>query len=353
LPDALLESVIRKIFAAGIVGTRLSVVWHAGEPLALPVAYYQQALRTVRKCATARTDRNETRITHAIQTNGMLINQEWCDFIRQNDIYMGISLDGPAFLHDLHRKDRRGMGTHSKVMRGLEQLQRNDIDFHVIAVVTSSSVEYPDEIFRFFLENGIRNVGFNIEELEGVNKNSSLVNRTSDAKVLSFFERMYELQKASGGALTIREFDRAFRSIAQSTGTEMGPGTSNEQTAPFGIVSVDVNGNVSTFSPELLGISDPTYVDFCFGNLATHEFYEIASNTRFLQVLDDIQAGVKLCADRCEHYSFCGGGAPSNKLFENGSFASTETMYCRYTIKIPFDIVLKDLEKSLGLNGTT
>ncbi|MBE9069312.1 GRRM system radical SAM/SPASM domain protein, partial [Leptolyngbya cf. ectocarpi LEGE 11479] len=64
----------------------------------------------------------------------------------------------------------------------------------------------------------------------------------------------------------------------------------------------------------------------------------------------DIQAGVDLCKKECEYFSVCGGGAPSNKYFENGSFASSETMYCRYTKKILTDIVLAELEENLGLN---
>jgi uncharacterized protein len=350
LPDASLAIIIRKILASGIVGERLSVVWHAGEPLALPISYYEQAFQTIRTAVAEQTIRKVVRVTHAIQTNGMLIDQNWCDFIQKHDIYVGVSIDGPAFLHDLHRKDRRGGGTHSRVMKGVEQLQRNDIDFHVIAVVSSASLEHADEIFAFFLENGIRNVGFNIEELEGTHQNSTLAAPQTDSKVLAFFTRMYELHKAAAGALKIREFDRAYQKIARASDSPIQIASDfNDLVTAFGIVTVDASGNVSTFSPELLGMNDRKYGDFRFGNLATQEFNDIRSNARFLRVLEDIEAGVRLCADSCTHFNYCKGGAPSNKLAENGTFASTETMYCRYTVKIPFDLVLSDLEKSLGL----
>ena len=129
-------------------------------------------------------------------------------------------------------------------------------------------------------------------------------------------------------------------------------GQHNNQVTEFGIISVDCDGNLSTFSPELLGVQSPTYGDFCFGNIMTDDLARMAKNHKFKRVRKDIAAGVRLCAKTCEYYSFCGGGAPANKYFENGSFASTETMFCRYTIKLPLDIVLADLEESLSINCT-
>jgi uncharacterized protein len=70
---------------------------------------------------------------------------------------------------------------------------------------------------------------------------------------------------------------------------------------------------------------------------------------KFKKIYQDIQAGLDLCEETCDYFSVCGGGAPANKYFENGSFATSETMYCRYTKQIIADIVLEDLEKSLGL----
>ena len=123
----------------------------------------------------------------------------------------------------------------------------------------------------------------------------------------------------------------------------------NDQVAPFAIISVAYDGSISTFSPELLGMKNSEFGDFYFGNMMTDDFTDVASGHKFQNVLKDIQAGVRMCADGCEYFSFCGGGAPSNKYYENGSFASAETMFCRYTIKTPIDIVLEDLEQSLEI----
>ena len=347
MSTSVLKQAIERVFAAGLVGDKLSIVWHAGEPLALPVSFYQEAFEAIASLPVA-----VEKITHSMQTNGMLINDQWCSFIRDHDIKLGLSIDGPAFIHDAHRKTRGGKGTHAQVMKGVELLRRHQLDFHVIAVVTKKSLDFPDEIFQFFLDNNIRQVGFNVEEMEGINQTSTLMRNSVDRRVRDFFRRIYALQKESDGIVAIREFDRAYQAIAQAR-TDDAPVTfpPNDQVEPFAIISVAYDGSISTFSPELLGMKNSEYGDFCFGNVVTDDLRDIASSFKFQYVLNDIQTGVWLCSDECEYFSFCGGGAPSNKYYENGSFASGETKFCRFTIKTPIDIVLEDLELSLGINN--
>lgn len=346
MSTSVLKQTIEKVFAAGLVGDKLSIVWHAGEPLALPISFYSEAFKAIASLPVA-----QERITHSMQSNGMLINDQWCSFIRSHNIRLGLSIDGPAFVHDAHRKTRSGKGTHAQVMKGVEVLRRHQVDFHVIAVVSEKSLDFPDEIFQFFLDNDIHQVGFNVEELEGVNQTSTLMKAPVDRRIKDFFRRIYDLQKESGGIVAIREFDRAYQAIAQATLDHQElTCPPNGQVSPFAIISVAYDGSISTFSPELLGMKSSEFGDFYFGNVMTDDLSDLASRAKFQNVLKDIQTGVRLCADGCEYFSFCGGGAPSNKYYENGSFASAETMFCRYTIKTPIDIVLEDLEASLGLH---
>ena len=340
------KQAIERLIVAGLIGERLSIVWHAGEPLALPISFYEEAFATLASLPIERD-----RICHSMQSNGMLINDRWCQFIAANNIRLGLSIDGPAFIHDAHRKTRSGKGTHAQVMKNVELLRNYGIDFHVIAVITEQALGFADEVFQFFLDHGIRQVGFNIEELEGTNQTSSLANNSSNDRVVAFFRRIYELQKNSNGAIEVREFNRAYRAVALAPLNEkQNAAVRNDQVEPFAIVSIAHDGSVSTFSPELLGMKSTDYGDFCFGNVQSDWINEIVSDRKFQRVLKDIKAGVSLCARDCEYFSFCGGGAPSNKYYENGSFVSAETMFCRYTIKTPIDIVLEDLESSLGIS---
>src|SRR5580704_3268091 len=92
------RELLEKVFASGLVGETLSVVWHAGEPLVLPPSYYADLFQAIDQLSIPRS-----RLRHSVQTNGMLISEPWCDFIRQESINLGLSIDGPAFLHDRHR----------------------------------------------------------------------------------------------------------------------------------------------------------------------------------------------------------------------------------------------------------
>lgn len=336
------DKVLERLAESNFVGDKISFVWHAGEPLALPLSYYQSFFGRIESSPL------RDKVSHNIQTNGMLVNDAWCELFREHRVNVGVSLDGPEFLHDEHRRDRRGMGTLARALEGVECLQRNSVDFHVIAVLTSKSLDYADEIFNFFLGLDVNMLGFNIEEKEGVNSSSSLETSDQDERIKKFFQRTYELQKQNHNRLKIREFDRAFRAIARSEpGRPESAEWLNDQANPIRILSIDHAGNFSTFSPELLGMSSPAHGDFIFGNVHEDAFDSIWTRPNFIRTLDEIKEGVGRCKDTCEYFSLCGGGAPSNKLYENGGFDSAETMYCKYTIQYPLDVVLCELENQL------
>jgi uncharacterized protein len=117
---------------------------------------------------------------------------------------------------------------------------------------------------------------------------------------------------------------------------------------PLGIITVDTNGDFTTFSPELIGMDDKTYDDFNFGNINHNLFKDIGKNEKFQRVFNEIVQGVKKCKIECKYYQFCGGGAPSNKLYENGSFNSTETNFCKFTKQVQVDAFLDVLERNLS-----
>jgi uncharacterized protein len=340
-----LHKTLDRVFESGMVGGQLSVVWHAGEPLAVPLPYYEEAFRQIAAWGIP-----EGKIVHNFQTNGTLINDAWCEFFLKNNCSVGVSVDGPARIHDKHRKDRAGKGTHDKVMRGIEFLKKHKVPFHTISVITDDALDHPDEVFDFFKDNDIHSIGFNIEEQEGINQISTVGGTVSTSgRIEKFLRRSYELQKASDGKVRIREFDRAFQALARTEEMDKEVMDHNDQSMAFGIISIDWQGNISTFSPELLGGKSLKYGEFSFGNTMTDSLLSIKKNPGFIRIAEEIQEGMRMCQESCQYFSYCGGGAPSNKYYENGSFASKETMYCRHTVQLPFDIVLADLEKTLSI----
>jgi uncharacterized protein len=158
-----------RIFASDLFTDPISLVWHAGQPLTLPVDYY----RTAFDLADERALSHGRRLRHSIQTNGTLIDESWLKLFRAYDVGVGVSVDGPAFIHDRFRVSRSGGPTHAKVMRGLRLLQQGGISPTVIMVLTRFALDYPDEVFDFFLDHGIKYLGFNINEIEGTHHEST------------------------------------------------------------------------------------------------------------------------------------------------------------------------------------
>lgn len=346
MDHAVLERVMDKIWDSGLVVGPFSLLWHAGEPLAVPISWYEEAFEIINRYPQAKDF-----VIHSVQTNGTLINDKWCDFLKQHRVEVGISIDGPQAIHDHNRKTRKGEGTFDKSMRGLETMKRNNVPFGVISVISDVSVDHPDEMYDFYREHGIKGLGFNIEEVEGANESSSL-DRTEDGldRIRAFLKQFYLRNKADGFPLNVREFQNAERNILEPGWCSDPRGNYyNQEADPFGMINVDCFGNFSSFSPELLGQATEKYGTFTFGNLIGGTVFDATVNEAFEHVLADIEAGNKKCSETCQFYQYCGGASPSNKYYENGTFDSTETHQCKATVQMPMEIILEDLENDLGL----
>lgn len=331
----LAEILFKKVLDFPTIRESVTVVWHAGEPLVLPVGYYESMFGLISKLSPP-----GLQIRHSFQTNGTLISEAWCDLVSKWKLNIGVSIDGPQELHDRYRKQRNGAGSFAQAYEGLRKLQRAGIPFHVISVLTVESMSQPEKMFDFYFENGIDYVCFNIEEQEGTHATSKLVRSdASDTLYRSFLERFLALAIRQQRPILVREIEQSLGLIQRH-----GVPIHNEQNEAFRIISVDCDGNLSTFSPELLGLEHEQYGSFCFGNLLRDTFDEIAARVQGSRLHADITAGVRECANACAYYGLCGGGAPSNKIFENGSAATTETVHCR-TFMRSVDVVLDLIDR--------
>jgi len=336
----------RRLRDDGLAGPRLTVVWHAGEPLAMPLAFYDEAVGVLRDVFGT-----ECEVSHSLQTNATLIDDDWCELFKRHEIRVGVSVDGPAALHDAHRRTRGGKGTHERVLRGMALLRAHGIAFHAIAVVTPATFQQVDAFFDFFVEHGVSELGCNFDEAEGSHEHSSLDGDGHEAAHAAFVARLLERSIGNGngnGGLRVRELALALQLIAQPLPTYRWNSQTwpdNPQTLPFALISVAHNGEFSTFSPELLGQPSVEFGNFILGNVATGSYLDSARTERFERLWGAVVRGTRECERTCAHYGFCGGGAPANKLYENGDLGSGETLYCRTMLKRPFDAVLARLER--------
>jgi uncharacterized protein len=213
-------------------------------------------------------------------------------------------------------------------------LRELDVRFDVIAVISRQTLDYPDEFLDFFSTLGVHSVGFNIEESEGVHKFSSVDAETIKIPLPKFLNRLAQ-RYVEGLPYGIREYDGLFK-LLQSN--ERYP-PRQQVASPFRIINVDVDGNFSTFSPELLGHNTP-YGKLNLGNVRTDDFETLTSHPVYKAAFSDIERGIELCREGCEYFQLCGGGSPSNKFFENGTFASSTTKACNANIKAVIDSFL-------------
>jgi uncharacterized protein len=333
---ATLAATLDKLARSPLPGERLSIVWHAGEPMAVPIDWYENAFARVREHLP------RVEVTHHFQTNAVRIDADWCDFIRRHQVRIGVSVDGPAFVHDRFRRTRDGRGTHAKVMHGIEQLRAAAIEFHVIAVLTRPALDHPDEIFDFMAGLGTVQVGFNVEEIELHHAASSLAAEDAGDALAAFWRRLLQRMDAAPQALRVREVDGV---IAALRSPWFGQLDGNQQNRLGRLLNVAWDGSYCYWSPELLGAAHPRFGPMALGHVADADV-PLGREPLLARIQQEIDRGVDACRDECRHFDFCLGGAPVNKLSERQGFDATETLACRAQ-RVSVDEVLAQLDHQL------
>lgn len=303
------------------------IVWHAGEPLTVPIDWYRNAHRILGRYAPTATQ-------FAIQSNGIGVTPAWIDFLIETGTSLNLSIDGPQRFHDARRQTRRGGPTWQIVRNSLALLQEADIFPNVICVLSPESLQRATEYLAFFIDHNITIVSFSIDEIEGKNTSSSFAGANHKLAMTEFLIELMRGALAASFPLRIRELERIASIRAGSNKL------ANEQVRPWDIVIVDARGNLSTFSPEATEVESEQYGNFVFGNILTGSLAQAVESQYVRQLSADIDAGIKACRQSCQYFSVCGGGAPINKLTENGSARSTETLYCRLTTQAAADALM-------------
>lgn len=149
----MLETVVKEYIGANDV-PEVTFNWHGGEPLVLGLDFYKKALEFERKYADGKI------IHNTLQTNGTLITDEWADFLAKNDFLVGISIDGPADIHDRYRRDKGGYPTFDRVMSGLMNLQRAGAEYNTMSTVNKFSEGRGLEVYLFLKSLGSRFMQF-------------------------------------------------------------------------------------------------------------------------------------------------------------------------------------------------
>ena len=153
MSDELLERFVQEYIQAQTM-SQVLFTWHGGEHLMRPLSFYRKAVALQEKYAFGR------QIDNTIQTNGTLLTDEWCEFFKEHNWLVGISIDGPQEFHDEYRRTASDKPSWQKVMRGIRLLRKHGVEWNAMAVVNDFNAGYPLEFYHFFKEMGAKYIQF-------------------------------------------------------------------------------------------------------------------------------------------------------------------------------------------------
>ncbi len=154
MSDELLEEYVKQ-YIASQPGPIVPFAWQGGEPTLMGLEFFQKAVELQKKYLP-----QGWQVENAFQTNGILIDEDWCQFFRDNNFLIGLSVDGPEDLHNVYRKDRGGIGTHARVLKTMHLLQEQKVEYNILCVVNKANSQRPKEVYRFFRDEGAEFIQF-------------------------------------------------------------------------------------------------------------------------------------------------------------------------------------------------
>lgn len=183
MSEELLERFVKDYIEAQTMN-EVVFTWHGGEPTLRPLSFYQKAVELQKKYAGGRI------IHNSLQTNGTLLTDEWCRFLKANNWLVGISIDGPEAFHDRYRRDSQGKPSWKRVMEGIRLLQHYGVEWNAMAVVNRYNADHPQAFYRFFKSIGCQYIQFtpiverNMQHADG--RHLASIGDATDAPVTDF-----------------------------------------------------------------------------------------------------------------------------------------------------------------------
>ena len=275
---------------------RYTFVWQGGEPTLMGVDFFKEAVKLQRACAAPGST-----VVNGLQTNATRIDDEFARFFAGNGFLLGVSLDGPARIHDRYRKYRNGAGSYADVMKGIDCLARNGVEFNILTLVSRANVKKGGEIYRFLCEKGF----FYQQYIECVDFDEK--GRLSPCSITAeewgnfLCEVFDEWIKSDVHRVSIRFFDAVLAYLVEKRYTicSMGPACGQ-------YVAVEFNGDVypcDFFVRE----------DLRIGNIEKNTWRELLESSVLTAFAARKSEGGDPCVP-CRYRSLCFGDCPKNRF---------------------------------------
>jgi uncharacterized protein len=301
--------------------------FQGGEPTLAGPAFFEKLVKLQQECG-----RNGQAVANAIQTNGILLDDRWCELFKQYQWLVGISIDGPEALHDRYRFDKGGAGTWRKVMKGVEVLKKHGVEFNALCVVSQANVEKAAEIYRFFRSQGIEYLQYiPLSEFDGLGQ--PLPFTITPEQYGHFLCETFDLWWPERRKVRIRYFDNIAEALA---GQKPSACTMHETCDSY--VVVEFNGDVypCDFFVEK---------DWKLGNVTYDSWPEIARRQRRYQFAAKKTIGHPEC-QACEYQSICHGGCPKHRRDPRRSFNDLDYFCAAY--KMVFRKAVEPLKREVA-----
>jgi uncharacterized protein len=293
MSDETLESYTRQYIEAQQV-PEVTFAWQGGEPTLMGLAFFERAVEFQRQYA-----RPGMRIYNSFQTNGVLLDEEWCRFFRAHDFLIGISLDGPRALHDAYRVDKGGQPSFERVMRGVRLMQQQRVEFNVLTCVHAANADHPLDVYRFLRDEvGTQFVQF-IPIVEPRDLSRSVMGEQYGAFLTSIFD---EWVRRDVGRIFVQLFDVA---LGVWSGARAGLCVFEETCGAA--LAMEHNGDVYSCDHFV----EPAFYLGNLDGLSLVEIVESAPQQQFGQAKRDTLP--RLCRE-CDVRFMCNGGCPKNRL---------------------------------------
>ncbi len=312
LDDDLLELFIKDYIASQKVDA-VSFVWQGGEPALLGVDYYKKAVEIQKKYAGSK------KIENNFQTNGTLLTDEFCNFFKENNFLVGLSIDGPRHLHDHYRLDKKGEPTWERVMEGVRRLQKHNVDFNTLTVVNRETAKHPLEIYRFLKGIGSRFMQFLpvVERTAAVGSDDGmkLVHQgfRGDANVTE-----WSVLPGQYGRFMTDIFDEWVREDVGRYYVQLFDVTlANWVGAPPGLCVFSKEcgtAAVMEHNGDVYCCDHFVYEDHLLGNIRNHSFSEMLAQPRQAMFGQDKKSGLSSACRSCSFRFACNGDCPKHRF---------------------------------------
>ena len=308
----MLEKFVREYMEAQTTPEVL-FTWHGGETLMRPISFYKRALQLQRAYARGR------QVDNCIQTNGTLLNDEWCKFFKENNFLVGVSIDGPQEFHDEYRKTASGKPSFHKVMQGIRLLNKHGVEWNALAVVNDFNADYPLDFYHFFKEINCRYIQFTpiVERIVTRNDGLRLAPGMCEGGQLAPFSVTPE----QWGNFLCTIFDEWVRNDVGQYYVQLFDATlANWVGVAPGLCTMAAecgHAGVMEFNGDVYACDHFVYPEYKLGNLKDKTIYEMMTSPRQKEFAKLKNALLPQQCKECRFRFACHGECPKNRFLRD------------------------------------